>query len=294
LGFSGRLSRRQKTAVLILMACVNLAIFVVLGRVVYALLVGENRDLVPVVLSRPERSPTVPVPLAYPPTWTVTPTSTALPTRLPTSTSFPTPTRTPTLYPTRTPVLLQLTMPLSISAEEESNRQARIKIVEAAADAYHDKFPAAVLLGIAALESQGSYSNRVADHGVMGVTPKAGRCYTLVYRDTAFDLRQNVSDAACHLNGYAWERANSRDRNTVLIKNAIRNAGYSDYMGQVVAAVHWYAGETQPGYLSVLADIIDGNVDAARSVPDTFGRRYRNPSLARALRIAYHALIGRD
>jgi hypothetical protein len=234
------------------------------------------------------------VPLVYPPTWTVTPTSTAFPTRLPTFTPFPTPTRTPTLYPTPRSPLLLLTMPSSMTAEEESSRQARIKIIESAVEAYRDRFPAVILLAIAALESQGSFSNQVADHGVMGVTPKAGRCYTLVYGDNEFDLRQNVSDAACHLNGYAWERASGRERNTVLIKNAIRDAGYSDYMGQIVAAVHWYAGETQPMYLAVLADIIDGNVDAARSVPDTFGRRYRNPSLAQALRIAYHALVGRD
>jgi hypothetical protein len=185
-------------------------------------------------------------------------------------------------------------MPSSILAEQESNRQARIGIIESAANSYREKFPAVVFLGIAALESQGSFSNQVADHGVMGVTPKAGQCYTLVYRDTAFDLRQNVSDAACHLNGYAWERANTDERHNLIIKNAIRSAGYSDYMGQIVAAIHWYAGETQPKYLDVLADIIDGNVDETRSVPQNFGRRYRNPSLARALRIASQALIDQD
>lgn len=292
MGFAGRLSGRQKTVVLVLMACINLGLFVVLGRVVYAFLTGEGKGPAPVPLSRPERTQTVP--RTFPPTWTVTPTSTPLPTRPPTATPLPKPTQTPVYYPTSRLPLLQLTMPASMTAEEESSRQARVQIIVSAAEDYHDKLPVVVLLGIAALESQGSFSNRVADHGVMGVTPKAGRCFTLVYADTAFDLRQNVSDAACHLNGYAWERAGGNERNTVLIKNAIRSAGYSEYMGQVVAAVHWYAGENQPMYLAVLADIIDGNVDAVRSVPDTFGRRYRNPSLAQALRVAYLALTERD
>ncbi|MBN1934477.1 MAG: hypothetical protein JW934_07415 [Anaerolineae bacterium] len=229
----------------------------------------------------------------FPPTWTPTPTLTPLPPREPTQTPTPTSTPTPrvTTAPTKPVILPLLTMPVPAWALEEDSRRERADIVEAAVNAERGNFPAVVLLGIAALESQGTFSNRVADHGVMGVTPKAGNCFTQVYGDSAQDLQQNVAGASCHLNGYAWERAGGRDRNTLLIANALLQAGYTDHIARVVAAVHWYAGETKPEYLWVIAEIIDGNVDPTRNVPATFGESYRNALLARAFRIGYEALI---
>ncbi len=229
----------------------------------------------------------------FPPTWTPTPTATPLPPRPPTLTATPTATHPPraTPAPTRPTILPLLTMPVPAWALEEESRRERVRIVEAAAQAERGNFPAVVLLAIAALESQGTFSNRVADHGVMGITPKAGVCFTQIYGDSEQDLRQNVADGACHLNGYAWERAGGRDRDTLLITDALLQAGYTDYVARVVAAVYWYAGEGRAEYLWVMAEIIDGNVDATRSVPATFGENYRNALLARAFRIGYEALL---
>lgn len=250
----------------------------------------EREPIVP----KQETASSVRLEQTFPPTWTPTPTVTPLPPRLPTETPLPTFTPTPrvTIAPTKPVILPLLTMPVPAWALEEESRRERVSIVEAAANAERGNFPAVVLLSIAALESQGTFSNRVADHGVMGVTPKAGNCFTQVYEDSAQDLQQNVADASCHLNGYAWERAGGRDHNTLLIVDALRQAGYSDYVARVVAAVHWYAGETKPEYLWAIAEIIDGNVDSTRSIPATFGESYRNALLARAFRIGYEALIG--
>lgn len=229
----------------------------------------------------------------FPPTWTPTPTLTPRPPRPPTLTATSTATSPPrvTPVPTRPTILPLLTMPVPAWALEEESRRERVRIVEAAAKAERGNFPTVVLLAIAALESQGTFSNRVADHGVMGVTPRSGNCFSLAYGDSAQDLKQNVAGAACHLNGYAWERAAGRDRDTGLIWDALLQAGYSDYVARVVSAVYWYAGQNKAEYLWVIAEIIDGNVDATRSVPATFGEEYRNELLARAFRIGYEALV---
>ena len=177
------------------------------------------------------------------------------------------------------------------------DREERKKIVEEAAIAHQGRFPVELLLGIAALESEGTFSNEFATHGVMGVTSYAGPdCYHPPYDNTESSLRQNMADGACHLNGYGWNRTfeeteESKKRNDK-IKNSVTEAGFDDdNTWRIVAAVLWYAGGNQVDYLNTLANIIDGNVEAQRSVPENFGAQYRNTELVRALRAGFNGLV---
>jgi len=149
-------------------------------------------------------------------------------------------------------------------------------------------FPVILLLGMAAFESEGTFDNTVKAHGVMGVTGYAS-CYAQPYVNTESSLRENVACAAFHLNEYAWTRSGSTDPESKQLNEAIQRAvteeGFDDPTWRIVAAVQWYAGSDKKGYLYTLANIIEGSVEAERSVPGNFG--YQDPDLVRALRAGY-------
>jgi RHS repeat-associated protein len=243
-----------------------------------------------------ETTPTIPVPPTVPPT-------PGTPEPTPSYTPPPTPTLPPTPTPTTTPIPETCTpippTPTPTSGLKVEDREERKKIIKEAAIAHQGRFPVELLLGIAALESEGTFSNEFATHGVMGVTSYAGPdCYHPPYDNTESSLRQNVADGACHLNGYAWDRTSwldkdSKKRNDA-IEDSVTAAGFDDdNTWRIVAAVLWYAGGDQVDYLNTLANIIEGNVEKVeddRSVPKQFGAQYRNSKLVSALRAGYDGL----
>lgn len=178
---------------------------------------------------------------------------------------------------------------IEAALDGKENREKRQEIIEAAAVEHHGVFPVILLLGMAAFESEGTFDNKVKAHGVMGVTEYAS-CYTQPYVNTESSLRENVACAAFHLNGYAWTRSESTSADSKEVNEAIKNEvlgdGFNDdTTWRIVAAVQWYAGSDKKGYLYTLANIIEGSVEAERSIPGNFG--YQDPDLVRALRAGY-------
>jgi hypothetical protein len=213
-----------------------------------------------------ETTPTIPVPPTVPPT-------PGTPEPTPSYTPPPTPTLPPTPTPTTTPIPETCTpippTPTPTSGLKVEDREERKKIIKEAAIAHQGRFPVELLLGIAALESEGTFSNEFATHGVMGVTSYAGPDRT------------------------SWLDKDSKKRNDA-IEDSVTAAGFDDdNTWRIVAAVLWYAGGDQVDYLNTLANIIEGNVEKVeddRSVPKQFGAQYRNSKLVSALRAGYDGL----